>query len=186
MARSPAAVPFSAIMASSCSTKSGLPSAASVIRLWSSGVDLGLALQVAEQLLGLEGRERREHDRLADGVPLGVAVEQVGPGEAENEDRSLPAPADHVLDELDESRLCPLEIVEAHDERPLARQVLEQPADGPHRLFGRRRTVADPNRRGHLACDPFPVGLPGEQLVEPAPVSARRPRRERRLARAST
>ena len=98
-----------------------------------------------------------------------MAVEQVGPGEAEDENRSLPGPADHVLDQLEEGWFRPLEVVEAHDQRLLARDVLEQPPDGPHRLFRRRRAIADPDRRGHLACDPLPVRFPCEQLVEPAP-----------------
>ncbi len=105
-------------------------------------------------------------------MPRGVAVEQVGPGEAEDEDRGVPGPAEHVLDQLDEGRLRPLEVVEAHDQRPLARDVLEQPTDGPHRLFRRGRVVAYSDRRGHLARDPLSVRFPCEQLVEPAPTQS--------------
>ena len=51
-------------------------------------------------------------------------------------------------------------------ERPLAREVLEQPADGPHRLLGRARAVADADRRGDLAAIRLRVRVAREQLLD--------------------
>src|SRR5262245_45465198 len=136
-------------------------------------VELGLAPEVPEKLLGLQLRERREHDRLAERVPSRVAVEKLWPGAAEDENRGLSRPADDVLDQLDEGRLRPLEVVEADDQGPLTRQVLEEPADRPHRLLRRRRAVADADRRGDLPCYPLRLWFSGQQLVEPAAAQPR-------------
>ena len=134
--------------------------------------DLGLASQVAEQLLGLRCGERLEHDRLADECHAGWRSSRSG--RARQRMR------------IGASRLQPTtysisstKVGSAHwrsskpdDQRPLARDVLEQPTDGPHRLFRRGRVVADPDRRGHLARDPLSVRFPCEQLVEPARAAA--------------
>ena len=132
-------------------------------------VDLGLALQVAEQRPRL-GSERREHDRLADGVPLGGVASRMGRGRAEAESggRSLPAPADHVSMSSTKVGAAP-----AGDRRRPRSAAADAPgartaADGPRRLFGappnRRRS---PDRRGAgLACDPS-LGSPASGSSSP-------------------
>ena len=89
-------------------------------------------------------RQRLERDRRA--APARALVEQVGSREAEKQDRCVAAPAGDVLEQVEERRLGPVDVLEADDERALARERLEQPPDRPERLFarGRRRR---PRRR---------------------------------------
>ena len=67
-------------------------------------------------------------------------LQQLGPREAEDENRCVGRPTDEVFEEVEERRLGPLELVDPEDDRALSRQVLEKPADGPERLLaaGRR------------------------------------------------
>ena len=78
-----------------------------------------------------------------------------GSREAEQQDRRS-RKLGHVLDEVEERRRRPVQVLEHEDDRPLPRECLEQPASGPGRLldgacrrrFARRRS--DP-RRDELA-----------------------------------
>jgi hypothetical protein len=110
-------------MPSISSTTSGLPSAASRIR---SGV------------------ERLEQDRgrvhLA-AAPPRSDVEELGPRHADEQDRGVPGPVGEVLDKIQERGLGPVDVVEHDDERPLAREVLEELAHRPDGVLGGARVV---------------------------------------------
>ena len=80
----------------------------------------------------------------------GRPVEQLGPGETEDQDRGVPAPVGDVLDELEERGLAPVEIVQEDDQRPLGRPRLEQPADAERDFVGRRLTVAEQGLDGGI------------------------------------
>ena len=97
-----------------------------------------------------------------------MTVEEVRPREADDQDRRLSAPADHVLDQVEEGALGPLKVVQADDQGLLASKVLEQPAHGPHRLLGRSGAFSDPDCGGHLTSDPRRVWITLEQSFDSA------------------
>ena len=76
----------------------------------------------------------------APGRPL---LEQLGPCHGDQQDRRVPGPVGHVLDEVQEGGLAPMDVVEDEDQGFAARQRLEGLADGPEDLIGRWRTVLD-------------------------------------------
>ena len=84
--------------------------------------------------------ERLEQDRrrvqLA-AAPTGPQLEQLRPGDAEQEDRCVARPVGDVLDQVEEDRLGPLDVVEDDDLRPLRRPRLDQLAKRELRLCGR-------------------------------------------------
>ena len=59
----------------------------------------------------------------------GPLVEQLRPREAEQQDRRAAREVGDVVDQVEERRLAPVDVVEDDDERPLAGGVLEQRAD---------------------------------------------------------
>ena len=67
----------------------------------------------------------------------GPLLEQIGSGDAEQQDRRVARPVGDVLDQIQEDGLGPLDVVEHDDLRPLGRARLEQLAEGELRL-GRR------------------------------------------------
>jgi hypothetical protein len=86
---------------------------------------LGDALRErCDQLHGLVRGERLQQDvarvQLA-AAPSGPLVEQLGPRHAEQQDRRVAAQVGDVLDEVEEGRLAPVQIVEDHNQRPLGR-----------------------------------------------------------------
>jgi hypothetical protein len=82
--------------------------------------------EVLQQRRRLVGRERLQRDDR----PRGAHLRELGPGEAADEDGRVAAPAGEVLDEVEKSRLRPLDVVEDEDDRPVARERLEE---APHR-----------------------------------------------------
>ena len=74
-----------------------------------------------------------------------------------------------MLDQVEERRLGPVEVVHHDDERPRSRERLEQPPDGPEGLLARPSSrAAEPERLGHALGDQLGLLVPGE------------PRRDRR------
>ena len=70
-------------------------------------------------------------------APARSLVEELRARDAEEEDRRVAREVGDVLDEVDEDRLRPLQVVDHDDLRPLGCARLEQPAEGELRL-GRR------------------------------------------------
>ncbi len=110
--------------------------------------------------LGL-GQRLEEHRRRVElpARPAGPAFEQFRPGEAEQQDRRVSRPVRNMLDEIEERRLAPVQVVEDDDQRPLAGRLLEQFPHGDADLV--RGRVAVTEQRGER-----PVGRPpvAEQL----------------------
>ena len=117
-------------------------------------VERCVGVEAVEQHAGLIRWERVEEDRR--GVqpapgPLRPGVEELGSREAEQQDRR-PGELGHMLDEVEEGRCRPVQVLEHEDDRPPSRECLEQPARGPgclldgacRRRFARRRS--DPRR----------------------------------------
>ena len=93
--------------------------------------------QLVDQCLGFVGVERLQEHR--GGVELAAppawpAIEELGPAETEHEDWGAATQIPDVLDEVEESRLAPVHVVEDDDERIAVRSALEQLANGPRDL----------------------------------------------------
>ncbi|HEY3212124.1 MAG TPA: hypothetical protein VGL16_02805 [Actinomycetota bacterium] len=117
------------------------------------GTDRG-AKEIGDQLVGLLVGERLDWlDRRIKPAPRGSKVEQVGAGHTHEQDRGVARPVGHVLDEIEESRLTPLDIVEHQHERASAGDRLEHPSDRPERLLGSRRVGHTHQLRDPLADD---------------------------------
>ena len=72
-----------------------------------------VALRVGEWLEQQPGRPRR------------TVLEQLGPGERDDQQRGLAGGFERVVDEIEEGRLRPVAVVEDDDERALAAERLE-------------------------------------------------------------
>jgi hypothetical protein len=89
------------------------------MRCWRS--ERRVAEQPLQQLVGLGRGERLEQDRrrvqLA-AAPAGPPVEQLGPSQAEQQERRLAREIGDVLQQVEEGRLGPVDVVEhGHDRR---------------------------------------------------------------------
>ena len=155
----------------------------------SFGRERDVGREPVDERLRVAGRQSVQQDRRrveAPARPLGPRVEQLGPREREHEDRRARERGD-VLDEVEERRRSPVQVLEHEHDRPLARERLEQAPDGPRGLLHgacRRRLARggrDPRRDG------VPVGLARDDVRGPrcdAPAGGGRERvperRERR------
>ena len=79
--------------------------------------------------------ERRRRGVSLAAAPVATDVEQLGSRDAEQQDRSVARVVRQVVDEVEEGRLRPLEVVEDDDERTRLRQRLEELPHGPERLL---------------------------------------------------
>ena len=159
----------SAAMAVICSTKSGLPSAACEQRRSRVLADQRLAADMVEERLRLAHGERAERDvgrRRQHARPLGPLLDEVAARHAEQQDRRGVAPLRDVLEQVEERRLRPVHVLDAHDERRAGGERLEQPPHRPERLLAAERAVVAADRRSHAPGDPLRVRLVGEQAVE--------------------
>ena len=93
------------------------------------GVQVDRVEQLVDSLLDLALGERLQQNRRRIQLPArpaGFHVEQLGPCNAEEQDRNAARPVEDVLDELEHGRLRPLEIVDDEYERRVLRASLEQ------------------------------------------------------------
>ena len=105
--------------------KQGLP------RLWR---ELVATRERVDQLLTVRRPERLELDRRrADSAsaPVGANVEQLGPGETDDQERPVLHPVGHVLDQLEQRILCPVDVLEDEDERLRLGHELRPLSSGP-------------------------------------------------------
>ena len=110
--------------------------------------------EAADQLRALGFRERLEQNR--GGVELSPRpavphVEKLRPCDADQEHGSVTNPICHVLDQVEEGGLAPMNVVEDDQERASPRNRLEQ----------------DPHRRGALGCADTELRQPN-QLADAA------------------
>ena len=132
-------------------------------------------VRATEEVVDEEGcilaRERLEHDRRRvqpAPAPTGPHLEQLGPRDAEDQHRGLARPIREVLDQVEERRFRPVDVVEHEDDRALASEMLEQLADRPERVL-RGAELSPAEQAGDLARDPIPIGCAGEDRVELGP-----------------
>ncbi len=155
-------------IASSSSANSALPSAASAICVSASAGSCPRAEQVRDQpaavavVQGLQQQRRRVE--LAAG-PGGIVVEQLESRHADQQDRRVARELRKVVDEVDERRLGPLQVVEHDHERAALSDRLEQLAHRPGRRLARAGTgAAEAERLQDQLGDQLCLFLPGEQL----------------------
>ena len=118
--------------------------------------------QVLDDVVAVVARERCKRDRLSvriPGAPTGATVEELGPSSAHDEDRGPGAPSPQVLQQVEERRLAPVDVVEGDDEGADARGGLEQLADGPERLLNGIGRVRQTDDRCDVGGDRRGVGI---------------------------
>ena len=114
--------------------------------------------QVLEQCAHVLPRQRRERDRRP--CPGRPQLREIRARHAADENRRVAAPAGQVLDEVEEGRLGPLDVVEHEHDRPLARERLEQAADRPVELVAPRARLRAPDRLQDPLVHDRPSGTP--------------------------
>ena len=149
------ASPPSRTQATSSSAYSGLPAAARAISI--SSAEAFEVLDTAVDVAGVEA------------APVGTAtsrtlLEQLRPGEEADNDRALSRQDGQRVEQVEQGRFGPVDVVDDHDERLLARGFGEEPGDRLRRLVPRRRSL------GHAEQlrDPWwteRAGLAGGALV---------------------
>src|SRR5262249_5266062 len=82
-------------------------------------------------------------------APGGPLVEQVWPRQAQQQERRTAGQVGDVVDQIEERLLAPLDVVEDHDQRPFARDVLKLATDIPEQLALAEPTIGQP-RQGLL------------------------------------
>ena len=116
------------------------------------GSDDASSQEPLEQLVRLNGRQRLEGDRRS--VPLASSprrpeVEQIGARHRDEQDRRVARPLGDVLDEIEQRRLGPVQIVEDHDQGLLVRKRLEQAPHCPEPFFCGHGRVGEADELGH-------------------------------------
>ena len=104
----------------------------------------GVTEQPLQQLVGLGGAERLEQERrrvqlaAAPALPL---VEELRPRDAEEQDRRLAREIGNVLEEVEEGRLAPVDVVEHRDDGRRLGRTLDQLPHCPGDLVARSDVV---------------------------------------------
>ena len=186
--RSPARrAPSSMSIETISSTNSGLPSAAAWMRRGRLGIDARPRQEPLDEPLRLVVRERLEEDgrRVALAAAPGRSrVEQLGPRHGHEQDRRVARPVGNVLDEIEQRRLGPVEVVEDDDERLLAARAPRAGDAQPRSLPRPRRCLGETDelgdaRRHHRS---IVVAAEGRPRSSPRASAGGRPRRCRSAA----
>ena len=114
--------------------------------------------QRLDELLALLAQQRLELDRgraNATAAPAGTQVEQLGPGEADEQERRLSNPGRQVLDQLEQRLLGPVDVFEDEHERLLLRNPLRPFARCPGDLLRARLGL---DGLEHARCEAKQVG----------------------------
>ena len=103
-----------------------------------------------------------------------MALVELGPSRAEDEDRQARRPVDEALDELEERVVGPVEVLEEEDERPSAGNRLDEALPGAKRLLAIRLAATHESHQwGEARLQPLGVVDSGEDLAELLGCSAR-------------
>ncbi len=144
------------------------------------GVALGGSEHSGAQRAGRQLRRELVQQRRRVGIGQGVEAgqEQVRPskparmglfelraGDGDEEHRASPEIED-VLEEFQQRRLGPLDVVDEQDERALNRQCLEEPPHGPGDLLAGRRIVGEADCRGNPATNDVALVQPSDSRPE--------------------
>ncbi len=100
-----------------------------------SGIDgqLGVTDELRDQLVRLGRRERLERDRLRlqAPTPRRADVDQIGTREAQQQQRRVASPVHEMLQEVEQGRLGPMDVLDDERDRLLACATLERLPDRP-------------------------------------------------------
>jgi hypothetical protein len=125
--------------------------------LLEEGVDKARGLLVGER-----GKRKREGIRLS-APPSGPACEQLGPRRADDEERNPACPLDHVVDELEQTLVGPVQVLDGEDSRVPLGDRLEEAAPGGERVLALRThellLCADADQRSQMSFHPARVAF---------------------------
>ena len=122
--------------------------------------------QAGDQLLGVCRGERLEHGDLSGALgprPRWALLEQLRPRRRDDHDRPV-GEAGEVLDQVEQPRLGPVEVVERDHERRVVRHALEQSPERPLDLLARAAATAGADRDGDAVRDLLAAVHIGEPL----------------------
>ena len=117
------------------------------------GVERPFLAKLVEQRIGFCIGEWREHDPscVRRGQPALAFLEHFGARQAKEQDRCIMRPAREVLDQVEQRRCRPVDVLDHDDKRPVARNLFEQTAHGPEQL------TTDGRRAGRTDCAQDPL-----------------------------
>ena len=105
--------------------------------------------EVGDQRLAVRVRKALEQERARvrlSAAPAGSLLEELGTGDANQEDRRTPHPLRQVLDQVEEGGLGPVHVLEEDDEGPLPGERFEQASGGPEDFLAIARRLRDADR----------------------------------------
>ena len=129
--------------------------------------------QSAEQLAHEVGPERLEHERrevAPPGTPVAPSVEELGAGQRDDVDRPFARPVEDVVDEVEQSVVGPLEVLEDEHHDTQLGDPLEEDAPGGEQRFAVGSFVGvarlQTEQLGQARLHPAAFGLVGDPLGE--------------------
>ena len=126
--------------------------------------------EAEEQFGHLLVGQRLELDRreaVVTGAPCRALVEELGAGQGHDEDRVGARPRRDVIDEVEQRRVGPLEVLEDQEHRRPVGDALEEPAPGREELVPFERDVRARIEQGRQPrLDPATLGLVRHELDE--------------------
>ena len=100
-------------------------------------------------------------------APVGTTVGELGPREREDEERLRPRPLEHVLDEVQQAGVAPVQILEDEHARALVGEALEEDAPGREEVVALPAGVLlEPEQVGEARLDPGALVRVGDVLLE--------------------
>ena len=142
--------------ASSCSRKKGFPSAASTMRRRSSAARSRSGLRCsasANRLVVGEGCQHGENGVRSRRRPRRPFLEELGPCQAQDDNPRPARETRDVLQQVEQRRLGPVDVVDDEDERSLACKRLEESSKRPGGLFAGTADRVRSERAGNAVRD---------------------------------
>ena len=99
------------------------------------------------------------------GAPVRPPLEELRAGQGQDEDGRIPAPLEHLVDEVEQPGVGVVEVLEDHDHGTGGRQPLEERAPGAEELL-RADAGVDAQQRQDGGLDPGPLGRVRDVLLE--------------------
>ena len=104
--------------------------------------------------------ERQRDEVASTGTPSRAPIEQLWTGQGDDEDRMAGRPLEEVVDEVEQSRIRPLQVLEDQDGRTLRGDTLEERPPGREQLVPvAGRGVAEPQQREKGGLDPCDLAV---------------------------
>ena len=112
----------------------------------------GQVLEQGRRLLGGQRLQQHGAGVQAPTRPARPLLQQLGPGHRDQQQARLPGQGGHLLQQVEQGRLGPVEVVDHHHQRLPVGQHLQEPPHRPHRVLGGHRGRPQPDQ------PPQPVG----------------------------